>query len=392
MRRRWRIVVLGARFAGLTVMHWVRRLARAQEVSGVIVDSWPFMTYRPALVYAMTAPPTFVRHWRIDVPAAARRAHFEFLEDRAVAVDPQRQVVHLARHRPIAYDVLFLATGADPGWHAIEGLDVARGGLCEDYLARATAQTLRGWTGGAIVFAVGPLYGRFQDGVPLATADEFMLYEACLLFEGTLPPPVRQKTDIWLVTPAPVIGEALGPKGRQRLADIMRARRIRVVTHAVYRRVDPGGLQLSTGYLPAKAMVWVPPYLGSSLARASRLDDGAGWVPVNRYLQHPEWPRIYAVGDVTTHLPKLAHSAMVQARVAAHHWWAEATGRALPPPYHPEVLCLIDIGRGQGFFALSSTLYGEGRDQVYVGPLAQWAKRCFNRAYVWGRGSLMVMP
>jgi sulfide:quinone oxidoreductase len=219
-----------------------------------------------------------------------------------------------------------------------------------------------------------------------------MVYESSLLLDSALSPALRRQTDIWLVTPAPTVGQALGHRARHRLLETMQRRHIHLLTNAEYVRVDSNGIHLRSGYLPANAMVWIPPYTGSPLARASHLDDGWGWVPVNAHLQHPEWPNIYAVGDITIHVPKLAHSAMVQARVAVHHWWAQVTKTPAPPPYHPQVLCLIDIGHGQGFFALNTTLYGDSRDLVHVGPAAQWAKRVFNRAYVWGRGALMVMP
>jgi sulfide:quinone oxidoreductase len=351
------------------------------------------MTYRPGLVYAMLAHPQFVRRYRVDARRAVMHAGFEFLEDRAVLIDPYRQLVHLAAHRPVPYDVLFLASGTDPGWNAIAGLNVTRGGLCEDYLARHTATTLQNWRSGTLIFACGPLAANPHEPVQLGTADEFMLYESALLWDWRCRQRrVRCHTQIIVATPAPVIGEALGPRGRDRLLTILAKRDIHVTTRAHFTKVREEGIQMGQHFVPADAMVWVPPYIGSGLVRSSGLDDGYGWVPVTPYLQHRHWPEIYAVGDVTTHVPKIAHAAMVQARVAVHHWWAREHHRPLPPPYHPQVIALIDIGYGHGFFSVNTTLYGGDRDITYVGYPAQLAKHLFNRAYIWGNGWLPVMP
>lgn len=357
------------------------------------MDAWPTMTYRPGLVYAMRAHPDFVRRYHINARRAAERSGFHFLEDRAVLVDPHRQLVELAAHRPLQYDVLFLASGTDPGWNAIPGLNVTRGGLCEDYLARHTAATLQNWQSGTLLLACGPLKASPHAPVQLATADEFMLYEAALLWDWECRRRrVRHHTQIVLATPAPVLGEPLGPSGRQHIAAIMASRDIQIKTQAQYVEVRDDGLQLNRGFVSAHAMIWVPPYIGSGLARNSGLDDGYGWVPVTPHLQHRRWPHIYAVGDITTHVPKIAHAAMVQARVAVHHWWSVTHQHPLPPPYHPQVIALIDVGSGQGFFSLNTTLYGGTRDISYVGWPAQLAKRIFNHTYICGQGWLPVMP
>ncbi len=393
MARRPRVVIVGGRFGGLTAMHWIRRLLPRSRYDGVLVDSWPAMVYRPSLVYAFWRPPGFVRGLRLPLERVCRGAGFAFLEDRVVHIDADRQAVHLASHHPLHYDVLFLASGSDPGWTTISGLDTTRGGLCEDYLARQTAYDRQHWQRGTFVFAAAPLHARPDAPVRLSTADEFMLYESSLLWDSYCRRHgLRPETDIVFVTPAPVLGEALGPSGRTRLADIMDRRGVRVLTGARYLAVTDGGIRLHDRFLPADAMVWVPPYVGSGLARVSGLDDGYGWVPVDPHLRHPRWPNIYAVGDVTTHVPKLGHAAMVQARVAVHHWVAQADRKPTPPPYHPQVLALIDIGQGAGFFSLSTVLVGGNRDVTVAGPGVQWAKRLFNAAYLMGGGWLAVMP
>lgn len=364
-----------------------------REYEGTIVDAWPTMVYRPGLVYALTDQPTFVRRYRINARTVCERAGFRFLEGRAVAIDPERQRVYLTTHHPVPYDVLFLATGSDPGWTTIPGLNVSRGGLCEDYLARHTAQERSQWPGGRVVWAAGPLRANPRSAVQQAVADEFMLYESCLLWDAVCRRSrTRERTTIRFLTPASVLGEALGPKGQSRLQRIMAERAIEVKTGVTYRRVTEAGIQLADGFVPADGMIWLPPYVGSGLARDSGLDDGYGWVPVTAHLQHPQWPTIYAVGDITTHVPKLAHGAMVQARVAVHHWAAQIHHKPLLPPYHPQVVALIDIGQGQGFFSLNTTLLGGDRDWVYVGRLAQMAKKIFNQSYVRFHSKLPIMP
>lgn len=387
---RFRVVVLGARFGGLAAVHWLRRLM-GDRVALTVIDQRATAVFRPALVRAMVRPPGFVRAWRI--PLAHAVAPGTFVQDRAVAIDAHRREVHLASRAPVRYDVLFWATGADPAWSVIEGLSPAAGGLCEDFLARHTAAANATWTGGRLLFVAGPYRADPAQTPRLASACECPLYEAALLFDQALRARTRrERTELVLVTPAASVGEALGPRARARLQDLLRSRGIRVVTGARFVRVEPGRLVLADGPLPAERMIWIPPYAGSELARTSGLDDGFGWVPTTGHGRHRDWPDIYALGDVAALLPKTAHAAMAQARVAVGHWRSTVRGGRPPAAWRPVSVNLIETGDGRALFAYGPGPAGGQAERMVQGRWVAWAKHLVGWAYVRGAGRLPVMP
>lgn len=389
-----RAVVLGSRFGGLATLTWLRRTFSSQRLEITVVDQWTEMVYRPGLVHAGMGNPQQLGRYRFSLLPLWRRLGAQGIHDTVWAIDPSRRRVVLASHPEIAYDVLFVATGVDPGWEAIEGLSPHRGGICEMHLARHTASRLQRWRGGTLLFAAGPLgLPRADKAVPLVGC-ECPLIELALLTDGWLRRRgLRSRTKLILATPASAVGEEGGPRARTYLTRLLRQREVEVITRAEFRRVAEDAVQIGERWVQADAMVWIPPYTGSTLARRSGLADATGFIPVNGFGQHPDWPEVYAVGDVARTVgPKSGHAAMVQARVAVLHWASTVTRRPLPSPYRPLTLWAMELGQGQGLLVVSDVFWGGQREFLYAGRLPVAVKRLFNRAYCLFRGALPIMP
>ncbi|MCL8208577.1 MAG: FAD-dependent oxidoreductase [Actinomycetia bacterium] len=394
MAERVRVVIVGARFGGLTALHWLARKARLGECAVTVVDPQAVSVFRPSLIVALQGEPGRLRPLRVPVADVCRRLGARWIQDFAVRIDAAARQVHLAAHPPLSYDLCLWATGVDPCWQFIDGLDPSRGGLCELPLARATAERLAAWRGGRWVFATGPLVADPAQQPSLRAAlDAAVVEAACCADAGLRRRGRREATEIWFLTPAAVAGEWLGARSQALLARELARRDIRVLTGVDVRRVEAGRLVLADRTLKVDAMTWVPPYRGSRLARWSRLDDGWGWVPTDAVGRHVEWPRLYAIGDIRRDgLPKSAHSAMRHARIAVTHALASVRGTTAPPPAMPAVLHVLDLGDGRGLFSAQNTLYGGRLDRAAIGRWAAWAKSAFTWAYLRGRGWLPVMP
>lgn len=393
-----RVLVLGAQFGGLTVLHRLARRCRRGDLRVTVVAPLPYAVYRPDLVLCASGRSGFVKTLRIDLVRVCRRLGVELMVDYAVGVDPCGQRVHVLAHPPIPYDVLFLATGMDRAWEAVPGLGPEHGFVCEDYAARHVAQRLAGWTGGTLLLAAGPLQQDPRQRPQLVASREGPLYELALLCAAHWARTGQPRNSrIVLITRAPVVGQELGPRGQTILSERLARAGIDTVTDAMVRQVEPHRVVAATPHGDRQwrpdLMVWTPPTAGSRLARASGLDDGWGWVATNEYLQHPKWPNIYAVGDLNRQtLPKLGHAAMVQARVAVQHWWAQASGASAPRPYRPRVVSLMYLGQGEALGTRHDLLYGGDLEQTIVGPVPYWIKQGFGRAYRFGSGALPIMP
>ncbi|MCL5015882.1 MAG: FAD-dependent oxidoreductase [Firmicutes bacterium] len=386
------VVVLGSRFGGSATAYWLSKLFERREITVTIVDQWTLMTYRPALVRVAAGHPAQADNWHIPMVRRYQRAGFRFIRDTAYQIDPRAQKIHLATHPPLPYDTVFVATGADPAWEAIDGLGPHHGGVCEDYLARQTGYALSK-TAGPIVVGVGPLY---YSGSPVrlrASLDVPALEVAFLLDAWLRKHRRRQDIPITVITPACVPGESLGPKSQAILTRELERRQIQLIAESKVEQVGDSHITLyPQRVIKADQMIWIPPYHGSQLARRSGLDDGWGWIPTDKYCRHEKWSNVYAVGDINrSALPKLGHIAMLQAKVAVHALWA-AMHHKSAQPFTPFVLHVIWTGHGRGLFTLSDILYGGKRDWVYFGAPASLAKTAFNASYRFFSGWMPIMP
>ena len=386
------VVVLGSRFGGSATAYWLRKLFDPHEITVTIVDQWAVMTYRPSLVRAAAGHPQKADSQHIAMAQRYERAGFRFIRDTVYQIDPRAQSIHLATQPPLHYDTLFVATGADPAWELIDGLGPHHGGVCEDYLARESGYALSR-TQGPIVIGVGPLYSSGQP-VRLQTSLDLPALEVAFLLDAWLRKHhQRQERPLTVITPASVPGESLGPKSQAMITRELDRRHIHLITEADVDRVGASRIVLtSRQVIPAGQMIWIPPYHGSQLARLSGLDDGWGWIPTDRYCRHQKWSNIFAVGDINASaLPKMGHTAMLQARTAVHTFWATLHHKPLKP-LTPFIVAVIWTGRGQGLFTLSDTLYGGKREWVYLGTPAAWAKTVFSASYRHFSGWMPIMP
>ncbi|WP_053960339.1 NAD(P)/FAD-dependent oxidoreductase [Sulfobacillus thermosulfidooxidans] len=388
-----KVVVLGSRFGGSATAYWLHKLFSHHEIDVTIVDQWPMMTYRPAMVMAAAGHPHIADQWHIHMARKYEQAGFHFIRDTIFKIDPSSQQVILTGHPPLTYDTLFVATGSDPGWATIKGLGPQRSGVCEDYLARNTGYAVHNPIH-HIVIGIGCLHQSPYDPIQLQASLDVPGFEVGFLLDAWLAKQNRRKgTAITILTPAGVPGESLGPKSQEFLLKELKRRDIHLITHAQYDRVTRSSIILKNRVtLEADRMIWVPPYPGSELLRLSGLDDGYGWMPTNEYCRHERWPNIYAVGDVNrSALPKLGHIAMLQARTAVHAFWAERKHKT-SKPYNPYILHVMWLGHGKGIFTLSDTLYGGKRQWVNVGRMAAASKSVFNWSYRIFAGWMPIMP
>ena len=295
-----RAVVLGSRFGGLAVQTWLRRLYPPSALHITVIDQWHNVVFRPGLVHAADQHPAhLVEALTVQLEPFWRRRQVEFVHDIVVAVDPERRQVHTATHGPASYDVLFIATGATPLWDAIPGMDTRRRGICEGYLARHAAVQFTRGEPGRYVFAMAPLEAPSHWNPRPRVGCECPLFETALLWDARLRKlQKRREATLTIVTPASVIAEQAGKKGQDQLGKMVADRDVAVITHAQYHSVSDRSLVIGGRTLPFDHIVWIPGMGGSRWLIDSGVADDEGWVPVTDYLQHPQWPTIYAVGDI----------------------------------------------------------------------------------------------
>lgn len=384
---------------------WLRRLLSPGRLAIVVVEPLPTMTFRPALVTVFDRDPlAVVAGARVARDRLFRRLGVEERRDRVVHVDPQRRVVETAAGGPLSYDVLFLAPGHHDDWDRWPGLAPARlavggaaalTGVCEPHLARHAGTIRQQVTAGHVLFVVGPLLHPPAWDPPMPVACECPAVESALLWEAWLRRTGRRsRVRLTLLTPASRLGASGGPDAAHLVEDLVAARGIDVMTDVDIHAVERRAIQLPDGRaIPFDYAVILPPATGVPWLAGSGLDDGTGFVPTTAYLQHPDYPDIYALGDVVSQpWPKMGHAAMSQAGVAARHFVAVREHTAKPSPYCPLVVWDMAVGDGQALVVVTDRPYGGRRFFTYQGRAPLWAKRAFHWAYGKTAGALPIMP
>ena len=151
----------------------------------------------------------------------------------------------------------------------------------------------------------------------------------------------------------PELGPDLGAYAQRKLA----ARNIEILTHTKVVEATNEGVRLSDGkFVPSRTLIWTAgtaphPLVGGLPCKSER-----GRVLVDEYLQVPQWPGVFALGDCACvpdartgkpHPPTAQH-AVRQAKVAADNLIAQVRGNAKRPFDFQLIGQLAAIGRRTG--------------------------------------------
>lgn len=299
----------------------------------------------PAAPYTGMLPGFIAGHYRrdeimIDLIRLARQAGARVILDRALGIDRDRRLLHLAGRPPVAYDLLSLdiGIGSDlpdiPGYgaHAVAAKPLGRyAEAWETFLARAPQKVRLVVIGGGV------------GGVELALASQHRLAGLGHLAEIT----VVERTASVL----PNIGRA----ARERLLHHAAEVGIRFVTGVEVAEITAGAVRLTTGEtLPSDFTLSVAGTRPQGWLGETGLAMHQGFVAVSPTLQSSD-PMIFAAGDCAhlTHAPrpKAGVFAVREAPVLLHNLRAALTGGAMTA-YQPQrdYLKLVSTG-GRGAVA-----------------------------------------
>jgi NADH:ubiquinone reductase (H+-translocating) len=380
--RRPHVVVVGAGFAGLSVV----RGLRGAGADVTLVDQRNHHTFQPLLYQVATAALDAgdVAHQVRDVLRDAPHARFRM--GRVVGIDlaGQRLTLEAGRspadpvglgelpHREtLAFDHLVLAPGAVyhdfgiPGVreHAYVLKSAAEAVALRGHLLRLLENAARDptvVTEGALDVVV---VGAGPTGVEMAGA----LVE---LFERVLPSDYPEldlgRVRIVLLEAAPHVLAPYQPATRDYAARVLRGRGVDLRTGAVMREATATHVHLADGSaLRYGTLVWAAGVRAHPLAQALGVPlDRAGRVPVDDDLSLPGHPRVWLAGDVAGSvgtappLPQVAQVAKQQGAHVARSLRARFAGRPTRPFRYLDLGQMAIIGRSAGVAELSPGLGG----------------------------------
>ncbi len=367
------VTVVGSGFAALTA---VRALHQAGGIQIRVVSPKAEFVYLPGLIW---------------IPAGLRRA-----EDLRLPLDTwfrRLRVEHRAGEAlGLSADGRVLETSAGPVEN--EGIIIASGGRfikklpgieyaitpCEGIVAAERIRDrLRGMREGVIAlgFAGNPLEPQAMRGGPIF---EFLFgIDSQLRQEGR-----RGKFKLVFFSPADQPGNRLGPKAVAGLMSEMRKRDIE--THLGHKLKGFSETRVSTegGNFFADLIIFMPGMTGNAWFDNTDLPRSpGGLIQADSHCRVAGLERVYVAGDSGSFpgpdwMPKQAHMADLQARVAVRNLLAEFQGEMPNETFKVELVCIVDA-LDRGMLVARTEKHGL---MLPSSRVFHWLKRAFEWWYL----------
>jgi NADH dehydrogenase len=373
--RRHRVVILGAGFGGLSA---AKALAKV-PVDVTVIDRRNYHLFQPLLYQVATAALS-----PSDIAAPIRsilrgQANAHVLLGRVQGIDRQNRAVLLSDGRRIPFDSLIVATGARhayfghdewepvaPGLKKIDdATDIRRrillafeqAEMAPDEAARQRLLTF-------VVVGAGPtgveMVGAMAELAKMAIAADFRAIDprqARILLVEAAPRPLTS------------FPEGLSAKAKTQLEELG----VELLLGAKVTRCDENGVEIEDAQgrrlIPAATVIWAAGVQASPAAQWLSVEgDRAGRVPVTPYLNLPDDPTIFVIGDTALvlgadgkPLPGVAPVAKQQGEYVARLIRLALAGKGVKPFAYRNYGNLATIGRKAavadfGWIRLSGTL------------------------------------
>jgi NADH dehydrogenase len=361
-----RILILGGGFAGAyTALHLERRLAGVPDVEIMLAAQENFVLFTPML-HEVAASDVAITDVVQPLRKMLRRTRVVIVE--ILSIDLAAKRVHVVQRDlgqgfDLTYDQLVLALGTVPNFHRTPGIEehaltmktlgdaiVLRNRMIE---ALDVADNHPDETERMAMMTVVVAGGGFA-GAETAGAVNDLLREAVHFY-----PRLRESMlHIVLVHSGEVIlpelSESLGRYAQKQLA----RRGVDVRLRTGVTGYNGKELTLTDGTtITTRLVVWTAGITPSPLVAGLPCETQRGRVLVNNYLQVPQWPGVWALGDCASvpdtlnpgkYSPPTAQHAIRQAAVLAGNIVAEMRGQPLQPFKFKTLGMLAAIGRRAG--------------------------------------------
>jgi NADH dehydrogenase len=360
-----RIVILGGGFGGLyAAMHLEKTLARDPDVEVTLVNRENFFLFTPML-HEVAASDLDLTHIVNPVRKLLRRVHF--FDGDVDAIDlPNRRVVvsHGTEHHTheLAYDHLVIALGSITNFFNLPGLEeraytmkslgdaiYLRNSIIA-HLEEADFECGAAERGQLLTFVVAG--GGFAGVETIASINDFVRH--AIRFYPNLR---EEMLRVVLVHPGEVIlpelGEKLGAYAQRKLAERQVEIRVSIRVQGITER----GVELSDGSaIRTHTLIWTAGTSPNPLLETLPCKKERGRLLANEYLEVPEWPGVWALGDCALvpegksgkFCPPTAQHALREGKVLASNLTAAVRGGTKKPFVFTTLGQLAAIGRRTG--------------------------------------------
>src|SRR6266436_9974200 len=364
--RKKRIVILGGGFGGVyAAMQLEKLLARENAVEVCLVSRDNFFLFTPML-HEIAASDLEITNIVNPLRKLLRQIEVIVGDVRQIDLPAKRVLISCDPHdypQQIGYDHLVLALGSVTNFHNLPGsAEFALPMKSVSDAIRLRAQVLRHMEEAnsqcnlsdrqsLLTFVVAG--GGFAGVETVAALNDFI--REALRFYPNLCPEMLRVTLVHSGTVIlPELGESLGRYTEkvliQRGVDIRLKTRVNSMTRSEVTLADGASIQ-------SRTLVWTAGTVPSPIIAALPCARERGRLLVNQFLQVPDWPNVWALGDCAfvpdlgaagkSHPPTAQH-AMREGKLVARNIAAKLSGRPLQPFSFKTIGLLASIGRRTG--------------------------------------------
>ena len=360
-----RILVLGGGFGGIYAALELEKLLRTEDACEVtLVTRDNFFLFTPML-HEVAAGDLELNTIVNPLRKMLRRVHtFVGNVESIDLAARQVRVSHGFDHHThdLSYDRMILALGSSTNFFGLPGVErhaltvrsladaVALRNRLITHLEEASSECAAGARHPLLTFVVAG--GGFAGVETLGGINDFAREALCFY------PNLREENlRMILVTPDPVILPELGPRLGTYAQRKLAARGVEIITGAKVRALEDGVVALSDGRrIPASTLVWTAGTAPNPLLATLPVPKRGGRILVNEYLEVPEWPGVWALGDCALvpdvrsdgYHPPTAQHALREGRAAARNVAAAVLGGRKKPFRFSTLGQLATIGRRTG--------------------------------------------
>ena len=360
-----RVLILGGGFGGMyAALEFERALDRGANVDVTLVNHDNFFLFTPML-HEVAASDLDITNIVSPIRKLLRRVTFFHGEIEAIDLVHQRVGVshgHENHCHALPYDHLVLALGSTTNFFGIPGLAqraftmktlsdaiVLRNHLIAN-LEEADFECGAAQRAGLLNFVVAG--GGFAGVETIAAMNDF-LREAVRFFSHLR----EDKLRVILVSAGPVIlpelGKKLGTYAQRKLAE----QQVEIHANCKVASVTDHDVILSDGTtVTTNTLVWTAGISPHVLLETLPCHKAKGRVLVNEYLEVPEWPGVWALGDCALvpdrrtgeFHPSTAQHALREGRIAAQNILATVRKGWKKPFVYSTIGLLAPIGKRTG--------------------------------------------
>lgn len=361
---RTRILILGGGFGGLyAAMHLEKTLARSPNVEITLINRDNFFLFTPML-HEIAACDLDITHIVNPVHKMLRRVHFFPGDVEAIDLPGKRVVVShgFEQHtHELEYDHVVIALGSVTNFFDIPGLQeraVTMKSLGDAIALRNRLIALLEEADSECCANPSPLLtcvvagGGFAGVETIAGIND--LAREALAFYPHLSADLLRMV---LVHPGPVLLPELSPKLGTYAQKKLAQRQVEIRVNTRVTGVSERGVELSDGTtIAANTLVWTAGTSPCPLLATLPCKKERGRVLVNEYLEVPEWPGVWALGDgalvpdpkTGNYYPPTAQHALRQGKILAHNITATLRNGDKKPFVFSTLGQLAAIGRRTG--------------------------------------------